>query len=387
MVPVDRPLVVGAGPVGLAAALFLAKQGQAPRVVEMREGPSGESRALAVNPRTLEILESTSVAKQMLEPGRPVRGARFYRGTRDVGGLSFAGIHPKYPFLLGLSQATSERLLTRALEATGGRVERGVKLVDCRPASDRVEAVLEHAGGGAHESVRCRWLLAADGAHSTARDKLGLQFRGSSFAREWHLADVPLRTPLEEDYGHIFFFDGGAFLFLLRVIDEALERQSPAPLWRVITNRPDPLSRLVRAEQAGAPVWTSSFHIAHRLSASFAAHHGYLAGDAAHSHSPLGARGMNLGVEDAYVFAELVRSGGLARYDQLRRPVDRRVVRRVELLSKVAAAETWPYQCLRATVLARLLKTQFFRRRMLAAATGLDHELSAPGAVDAAIGT
>jgi 2-polyprenyl-6-methoxyphenol hydroxylase-like FAD-dependent oxidoreductase len=150
----DRPLVVGAGPVGLGAALFLTRQGRVPRVVEMRDEPSRQSQALAINPRTLDILEPTGLTQQMLELGLPIRGVRFYQRGRAVAALSFAGIHPDYPFMLALSQATTERLLARALEASGGEVERGVKMVECRTLADRVEVVLEPSAGGPREVVR-----------------------------------------------------------------------------------------------------------------------------------------------------------------------------------------------------------------------------------------
>jgi 2-polyprenyl-6-methoxyphenol hydroxylase-like FAD-dependent oxidoreductase len=90
------------------------------------------------------------------------------------------------------------------------------------------------------------------------------------------------------------------------------------------------LSRLVEAEQAGQPVWESNFHISHRINATLAKGNVYFAGDAAHIHSPVGARGMNLGLENAWVFAYLVKTNQLHKYDRLRRPVDRQVVRRVE---------------------------------------------------------
>ncbi len=79
----DVPLIVGAGPVGLGAALFLTRQGRSVRVVEMLSEPSSESRALAVNPRTLEILEPTGVTRQMLERGVPIRGVCFHRQEKN----------------------------------------------------------------------------------------------------------------------------------------------------------------------------------------------------------------------------------------------------------------------------------------------------------------
>jgi 2-polyprenyl-6-methoxyphenol hydroxylase-like FAD-dependent oxidoreductase len=311
----------------------------------------------------------------MLELGSPIHGVRFHRRGRVVASLSLAGIHPRYPFMLALSQATTERLLARALEEAGGAVERGVKMVECRTLDGRVEAALEPSAGGPREVVRCPWLLAADGAHSVARQQFGIDFVGSSFAGEWYLADAPLRTALAADEAHIVFLDGGAFLFLIRVVDETLMDRPGEPVWRVMGNRPEPLSRLVQAEPVGPPVWASSFHISHRIGATLAAGGVYLAGDAAHIHSPVGARGMNLGLEDARVFADLVRAGRLPEYDRLRRPVDRRVVRRVEFLSRIASAESAFYRLVRRFVLPTAVRIPFLRSRMVATVAGLDHEL------------
>jgi 2-polyprenyl-6-methoxyphenol hydroxylase-like FAD-dependent oxidoreductase len=371
----NHPLIVGAGPVGIGAALFLARQGRATRVVEMREQPTHQSKALAVNPRTLDILEPTGVTRQMLERGLPVHEVHFYRHGRVVGGMSLAGIHPRYPYMLALSQATTERLLAEALEAAGGGAQRGEKLVACRNVADGVEATLEPAGGGPREVVLCPWLLAADGAHSVVRQQLGIGFAGSSFAHEWYLADAPLRTALADDQAHVFFLDDGAFLFLVRVVNDVRQEQTGERLWRVFGNRPDPLSQLVQAEPAGPPVWSSGFHISHRVDTTFSSGRVYFAGDAAHVHSPAGARGMNLGLEDAWVFAELVRADRLSDYDRRRRPVDRRVVRQVELLSRVVAAESPLYRFLRTFLFPAATHVPFVRARMVRTLTGLDHEL------------
>jgi len=371
----NRGIIVGAGPVGLGAALFLALYGQFPRIVEMRQEPSQQSKALAVNPRTLDILEPTGLTGQMLELGMPIHGGRFYRQGEFMAAISFADIHPKYPYMLALSQAATERLLAQGLEAAGGKVERGVKLMECRSTGEGVEAVLETSADGRREVARCTWLLAADGAHSVARQQAKIDIAGSTFAKKWHLADAPLRTALAPDYVHIFFLSGGTFLFLLRVVADARGDDTGEPLWRVLSNRPEPLSRLVQAEQTGLPTWSSSFHVSHRISAKLAAGGVYLAGDAAHIHSPVGARGMNLGLEDAWIFAELVQTNRLAAYNRLRRPVDAQVVRRVEFISRTVSPESGFYRFLRTFVFPTVVRMPFLRARMASTVSGLDHEL------------
>jgi 2-polyprenyl-6-methoxyphenol hydroxylase-like FAD-dependent oxidoreductase len=351
-----------------------------PRIVEMRDEPSSQSRALAVNPRTLDILAPTGVTRRMLELGLPVYGVHFYRKERRIATLSLAGIHARYPFMLALSQASTERLLTQALEREGGRIERGVKMVACRNLVDRVEVTLAPSAGGSQEVTQYPWLLAAEGVHSVARQQLGSDFVGTSFANAWHLADVPLRTSLAADHGHVFFLENGVFLFLIRVVDETLKDRGNEPVWRVIANRPEPLTRLVQAEQAGPPLWASGFHISHRINTTLAKGGIYFAGDAAHIHSPIGARGMNLGLEDAWVFAELVRTNRLPEYNQLRRPVDRRVVRQVEFISRVVSADSRFNRFMRAFLFPLALKLPFLRTRFIRTATGLDHPLPDLGA-------
>jgi 2-polyprenyl-6-methoxyphenol hydroxylase-like FAD-dependent oxidoreductase len=370
-----KPLIVGAGPVGLATALFLARRGQAPRLVELRHEPSKESKALAVNPRTLDLLRPTGVTERMLELGKPIRGVYFYRKRNRVAHFELAGLHPDYPFMLGLSQASTERLLADALRKAGGTFERGKKLVDCHRSDGEVAATIEPTDGGGREVVNCPWLLAADGAHSVARQIMQIDFGGSSFPDEWYLADGPIRTSLADDHGYVFFESDGAFLFMFPVIDDELQKVSPGPIWRVITNRPDPLSHLIEAEPTGPALWASNFRISHRIDATFSKDGVYFAGDAAHIHSPIGARGMNLGIEDAWVFAELAVAGRLREYDELRRPVDRAVVRRVEFLSRVVAADSLPERLAREWLLPMAINSSLFRKQMLRVVSGLDHPL------------
>jgi 2-polyprenyl-6-methoxyphenol hydroxylase-like FAD-dependent oxidoreductase len=374
----NLPLIAGAGPVGLAAALFLARGGVRTRIIERREHPSTQSRALAVNPRTLELLEPTGVTAKMLELGLPIRGGQFWRNGKVAAHVSFSGLQHKYPFMLALSQATTERLLEDALRDADGSVERGIELIDCRNEAEHVDVELRRGPeDGRSEHVNCPWLLGADGAHSTARGMLGLAFEGSTLAREWHLADVPMETTLAEDHAHAFFLDDGAFVFCLRVIEDKNSPPKGAPLWRIIANLPQPIERLEMARAAGPAVWASRFRIEHRIAERLQEGHVFLAGDAAHVHSPIGARGMNLGIEDAWTFSRLLLEGQPQRYGPLRRKIDRRVVRQIERLTGIVRGESGMSRFIRRWLLPRAVGIAALRNRAIKTLTGLDHPLVA----------
>jgi 2-polyprenyl-6-methoxyphenol hydroxylase-like FAD-dependent oxidoreductase len=371
----EYPLIVGAGPVGISAALFLTQAGLPTRIIEVKEEASHHSKALAVNPRTLELLEPTGVTEKMLSNGLRIRGGRFWKDDKPVADIMFDRLHHKYPFMLALSQSTSERLLAQALERAGGTVERATKLTACRNRPGGiVEAELKHTHNGRHETTICPWLLAADGAHSTAREVTGVDFPGSSFQNLWHLADVPLKTKLDGSLAHAFFCDSG-FLFLIRVIDDATSRSLTPPLWRVISNDPALLSQIPQSEFAGMAVWTSDFHISHRMNTQFRVGNIYFAGDAAHIHSPIGARGMNLGIEDAWVFSELARTHQLQRYESLRKSVDGPIVKRIERMSRIIRGESAIARLIRSVLAPLVTRVPVLQNRILPLITGLDHPL------------
>jgi 2-polyprenyl-6-methoxyphenol hydroxylase-like FAD-dependent oxidoreductase len=364
----NTPLIIGAGPTGLAAALFLAKQGVKVRIIDAAPSPSPYSRALAVNPRTLELLEPTGVTEKMLQCGMPMREVHFRRDNKPLADISLHGIKHRYPFLLALSQASTEKLLTEALQELGTEVERGSKLTACSQESGIMQASIETAGNV--ETFNPAWLFAADGAHSVVRSQLGLDFAGSSFAETWYLADVPLKTDLKLD-GYVWFFDKGGFLFLIPVIEDI--RKGGNPIWRVIANFPNLLDRIPDAEPSGAPIWESSFHVSHRMVSKMKVGNIYLAGDAAHIHSPIGARGMNLGIEDAWTFAELFKAGKLERYGKLRERIDGRVVKRVKMLTIMARGQNPITRLARRTIFPLVPRIPFLYTQMVNTASGLDH--------------
>ncbi|MXP62221.1 FAD-dependent oxidoreductase [Roseomonas sp. M0104] len=323
-------LIAGAGPTGLAAALFLARRGRRVRLVDQAEAPAATSRAQVINPRSLELLEPTGVTAAVLREARPIRGVRFYEGWRRIGEIDFSGLPARHAMSV-LPQARTEALLTEALSRHGLAPERGLRLEALRQEAGLVLTEVTDTAGR-RQTLRSSLLLGADGAHSAVRKALGLGFPGSSFPEAWPLFDVALNDPLDLDHAHIAFVPRG-LVFMLAL------RQG---LWRVFGNVAAPLEHLPPGTEAGEAVWTSNFHISHRRAAQVLAGRVALAGDAAHIHSPAGARGMNLGIEDAFVFAACAadalegRPGRLADYARLRHPLHARVVRRMALLTRLA---------------------------------------------------
>ena len=362
-------LIVGAGPTGLAAALFLRRRGVPLRIIDAATQPTTTSKALLVNPRSLEILGAYGVAERIIAEGYEVMGMTMHRHGREVASVDLQR-ELKSQLPVGLAQARTEALLTEALQAKGVQVERGVSLQTLQQDEQQVTLTLQKADGST-QTVQAPLVFGADGARSAVRHALGVDFEGSALPEPWQLWDLRLRTSLDRQRAHIGLQPDG-FLFQMHL---------QAGVWRVIGNGADPLAQLLGDSVPGEVIWQSQFHVAHRLASKFSVGRVALGGDAAHIHSPLGARGMNLGIEDAWVFADCAAdaiSGKLERmqeYAELRLPVDRQVVRRVAALTRLMCGRPAPLRWLRDTLAPGAIRLPPVRRRMLQTIAGLDHPL------------
>lgn len=368
-----RPLIVGAGPTGLAAALFLARRGVPSRIVEASATPSSTSRALGVNPRTLDILSGTGVETAIMAEGLGMDVLAVHQNGRLLGKIKidYPGMDARYPMTI-LPQARTEALLAEAVVERGGVIERGVALERFSHNEAGVTAILRHADGSA-ETVEAPALLGADGAHSVVRHGLGLEFPGSAFPEEWQLMDVEL-AGVPPRTGWIDFDPEGPFVVL----------PFNATTFRLIGFGPPLLERLPKGWRAGKVLWQSGFHVSHRIVSRMAVGRVALAGDAAHIHSPIGARGMNLGIEDAFVFAACAsrfldgEARALDAYGASRREVDAAVVRRVERLTNAVRARGPVGATLRALAIPILSRIKPIQRMVARQGLGLDHPLVIP---------
>ena len=368
-----RPLIVGAGPTGLAAGLFLAERGVAARIVDASPTLTTTSKALGVNPRTLDILSGTGVEAAIMAEGLAMDVLSIHQDGRLLGKIEidYAGMDARYPMTI-LPQARTEALLAEALVKRGGAIERGVALESFVQGEAAVTAILRHADGRSEE-VSAPILLGADGAHSVVRHGLGLDFPGSAFPEDWQLMDVEL-TGVPPRTGWIDFSADGPFVVL----------PFDATTFRLIGFGPPLLERLPAGWEVGRVLWQSGFHVSHRIVPAMAVGRVALAGDAAHIHSPIGARGMNLGIEDAYVFAACAarflagEAGALEAYGTSRRDVDAAVVRRVERLTNAVRATGGAGAMLRALAIPVLSRIKPVQRMVARQGLGLDHPLVTP---------
>src|SRR4051794_22199464 len=346
-------LVVGAGPTGLTLAAQLAAFGVPAVLVDAASDRVHESRALAVQPRTLEVLRPLGVSDELVARGNRGVRLRIAAGGRvartalfDIGAEDTA-----YPFLLFVSQAETEAVLAEHLADEGVDVRRGVRLEAFEEDGDRLLCTLRDAAG-APRTIAARWLVGCDGARSTVREESGIPFAGARYPQTFCLADLSA-DGLEDGAVNTYLAAGGPLFFF--------PLGFPAP-WRLITFVPeggpqegaiplDRLQQLVDAATGGAvrlrdPVWTSAFRVSHRGAQRYRAGRVFVAGDAAHVHSPAGGQGMNTGIQDAVNLGwklGLVCRGAapdalLDSYDAERRPVGREVLRFTDRAFTVATS-------------------------------------------------
>lgn len=188
-------LIAGAGPVGLTAALELARRGFAPRIIDDGTGPTPveESRALGVNARTLTLLSLSGVAERIVEAAQSIDCFRVRTGGKILFELDAKQVEGRFSAIRGLAQGHTERLLLEALSAYGIAPEWQTAIVAGEIADfQKPEVTLRHADG-AMEAVRPDILVGADGAHSVVRKAMGAGFPGEALEAYFYL--VPLTNP------------------------------------------------------------------------------------------------------------------------------------------------------------------------------------------------
>lgn len=346
-------LIVGAGPTGLTAALDLTRRGHAVRIIEKNAQRSVFSKALGVTAATLQRLEASGATARLLEKGRKVGDATIMRGNRKLGGPDFSQLPEPWNFMLILPQSETEEILEARLAGLGVQVERGIELINFHQSEKGISATTRHVDGG-ESKISASYLLAADGARSRIRKALKLEFPGHTMPGDWSLADIRATLPVDAA-GPTIIVGDQRLMFILRIDGD---------LFRIASNLPDAVDHLPSGSDVHEVVWESDFSVHHRQVDRYRVGRVFLAGDAAHIHSPLGGRGMNLGIGDAVEFARLLDEGRLDDYQSLRHGKGARIVRMVSTMTWLMASPDFGPRVFRRLLLPLLLRLHPVTRAM-----------------------
>ena len=372
-------LIVGAGPTGLMLANQLARHGVRFLIIDRHAGPSRETRALGVQARTLEIYAGLGIDERAIELGKRGTGANLWARGRKLARVPIGEegryVSP-YPYVLILGQDDNERLLGERLQQSGVSVEWKTELVGLEQHADHVVATLTSPTGES-QTVSAAWVAGCDGAHSKVRELNNITFPGAPYEHVFFVADAVATGSMVPDELNVYLWqDGFHLLFPMRGTDH----------WRVVGILPKPLrnrkdvtfSDVIPSisQEAGSSLhfasceWFSTYRIHHRSASSFRNGRCFVLGDAAHIHSPVGAQGMNTGLQDAYnlgwklalVVKGIAREQLLDSYEAERLPVAQRLLQTTDRMFRFVVSDSRLAGLFRTRVLANVAALAMSRK-------------------------
>ena len=358
----ERPvLVAGAGPAGLTAAIELARLDRPVRIVETRMESPQNSKALSVNTRTLELMEASGITERLLAQGLRVPGAQVRSATRVLFRFDYTSIKHRYNFMLVLPQSETEAVLEERLREYGIAVERGTELTAYEQTPAGIDATVR--ANGTDSAIAASYLIGADGANSIVRSIANIAFPGGQMPHPWSLADVRMDSPWEIEPANLMI-DPQGMLFSLRFKEG---------VFRLGSDHPNVLAKLPDGMRIHEVLWESDFEVSHCQAESYRAGNVLLAGDAAHVHAPLGARGMNMSIEDAVLLVQRLLAGELERYSAERLRAGASALRMIRVQNYLATSTTGVSRVVRRHIVPALLRCPPLHRQLAQRMLGLGY--------------
>jgi 2-polyprenyl-6-methoxyphenol hydroxylase-like FAD-dependent oxidoreductase len=366
-------VIVGAGPCGLAMACGLWRRGIAARVLDASPEPGTGSRAIMLWPPVLDVLDELGVLSEAERLGyRPTALAYHTSRSRAVR-LPLDPVHGP----LVLTQDRTSRLLEAALERLGGLVERPVRVTAVANGGDAVRVTAEGPGG--RLAIEADWLVGADGAHSTVRKQLGIEFAGMEYPVQFLLAEGLIDGGFERQVAHYYVTPAGVLVMI--ALPDGQVRISGA-LDDGTTPSIEAAQQLLDRRGPGGlrisrPSLLTTYTAPHRIAGTMYTGRCFLVGDAAHVHSPAGGQGLSLGMQDvrnlAWKLAGVIRGqfapAILASYDTERRAAAQQVVAATQRMTRQTLFPPMAMR-VRNAVLHLLDGTGLLRRILLPALSG-----------------
>ena len=354
-------LIVGAGPTGLTAAVGLARRGISPRIIDRKEAPTPLSKAVGISPHSLDLLEPSGISERLLAKGLRIRHVHFSAEDRELGVVDISALSHRFNFLLSLPQRDTEAIMVGCLSELGVEVEWRSTLARLEEDANGVKATIERPKG--QEEVHFDWVFGADGVDSAVRRALAIEFQGYTHERQWSIADAEIADwPYEPLSAQAFLHRNGDLGFIIPIEEGR---------FRAVSNTDDALRRIPGNYRVTELLRTDRFHIPARQAQRYQTNRVFLGGDAAHAHSPLGARGMNLGIEDATSFARRFFVGSLAGYTEERWPIGRRWIVLSERILGMAQATSPTAQVFRNLAFSIIGRFPALQRPFIARVAGL----------------
>jgi 2-polyprenyl-6-methoxyphenol hydroxylase-like FAD-dependent oxidoreductase len=364
-------LIVGAGPTGLMFANQLGRRGVRALIIDRHEGPSLQTRALGVQARTMEIYSSLGIVERALELGKVGTGANIWAQGRKMARVPLGEAGKEltpYPYIFILGQDDNERIMGARLRDWGMSVQWNTELVGLNQESGHVTASLKEPDGSTRK-ITTAWVAGCDGARSAVRELNGISFPGAPYEHVFFVADTEVTGTMVPDEVNVYLWREGFHLFfpmrgkdhwrVVGILPRTMRDRSDVKFEDVV---PSLRGEAGAGLNFGACTWFSTYRIHHRCASCFRDRRCFLLGDAAHIHSPVGAQGMNTGLQDAYnlawKLALVVKSGAdaalLDSYEEERIPVARRLLNTTDRAFRLVVSDSWLAGFLRTQILARI---------------------------------
>ena len=375
-------IIVGAGPIGLTLAAACLRLGLKLRIIDKQPGPSPYSKAIGLQYRVSEVLAMLGVVERFQRRGQSIDGVKMYAGKRELLEIRAARLGQPSPEAfepqpIMLPQNDTEELLGDMVRESGGTIEWNTEFLDFTQNDRQVTARLRQADGSVEE-ISASWLASCEGAHSLIRKQAGIGFAGKSYPLAFCMADVAIDGPIDHRRGNAWFHPEGQIAALplpgekrfrvFAAIDTRSEENHEVTLDQVreMWRRRVPLEGLTLSD----PRWLAEFRIHCRMADRFRAGRVFLAGDAAHIHSPSGGQGITTGTQDAlnlaWKLARVARGAPeslLDTYEEERIPQARSVLKATDKATSLFFGTTLAWRLLRDLLVLPLLRRGWMRRK------------------------
>ncbi|HIV81161.1 MAG TPA: FAD-dependent monooxygenase [Candidatus Salinicoccus merdavium] len=371
-------LIAGAGPSGLALAISLSRQGVPFTIVDKDSGPGTTSRAMAVQARVLELYEQLGIADKIVVNGIIVNKINFFKNKNHLSRIPVGQLGREmsaFPYVLILPQDAHEKILVNELKSSGHDVRWNHELKSFRDDGDSVEAVIENENGT--EKKTFAYICGCDGASSTVRKALDIDFSGGTYKQTFFVADIESDTVLE---GPTIGFRDEYFCigFPIRTMDQVRLIGLIPEEFKKHGEAPDDFSEMIPYAESILPVklkkvnWYSSYRSHHRVADKFRTGRVFIVGDAGHIHSPAGGQGMNTGIGDAInlawklsaVLKEKTAESVLDTYESERIIFARTLINTTDRLFKFIVDRQRLRNFVVPVFIPRLLKFNYMRERL-----------------------